>query len=108
VFFPESCFNADGRLRIKAAVPVNPSFVAGIACGPDFLFADFNSPQVFPNGTPALRDGRISMQNLGTVHIEHGLPITDLGAVSSVAALPDHFQNGLPFNGDRIAVEVVP
>lgn len=105
--FPRSCFNADGRLRVKVAAPVAPSFNAGIACGPDFVYGNLVAPEVFVNGLPATVDGILALDAGAPDVFSNGIPFNN-DAVSQETSAALHYQNGLPFNGDKIAIEIVP
>jgi hypothetical protein len=107
--FPRVCFNADGRLRLKIAAPVNPSFNAGIPCGADFVYASNATPNLFVNGLPAsVTTGQLSAKTNVTQTFQNGLPFDATGAVTYIAAAATSYQNGLPFNGSQLAVEIVP
>ena len=104
--FPRSCFNADGRLRVKIAAPVAPSFNAGVACGSDFVYGNLVAPDLFVNGLPVTAGGVLALDAGAPDVFSNGIPFNS-DAMSQETGAALHFQNGMPFNGDKIAIEVV-
>jgi len=107
--FPGCLNTVDGRLRVKTAVvPADAAWNHGFAFGPDFVYANFDSPVGYVNGLPYNPGKFLSMQNIGPVGFENGLPFTITGALAVIQEVPVKFVNGLPFKDSQIAIELVP
>jgi hypothetical protein len=107
--FPGCLDIVSGRLRVKnSSIPPDAAYNHGLAFGPDFVYANFNSPIGYVNGLPYTPGKQVSMQNLGVAGVSNGLPYSALGSLAIIEDVPDRFINGLPFNGGQLAIVVVP
>lgn len=108
--FP-GCYNVDGRLRLKFALPPGTeSYNHGIACGADFVYATATPPTGFVNGLPVLLStSQYSTRSVATGFFNNGFPFdTATQAHTNTPGPALSFHNGIPFNGSVVAYEVVP
>lgn len=108
--FPGCISPTTGRLRVKNAAPASPSHNHGIACGADFIYGFNAAPIGYVNGLPiADTDGSLAFSPSASItHYQNGLPFaTDVLALENAA--PVSFSSGLPFTAaGKIAFEFVP
>lgn len=104
--FP-GCLGADGRLRIRVAAPVSPSYNHGVAFNVDFVYASNGAPTNFVNGLPVTASGELCILADVVSGYQNGLPFTATGQLAVNTNLPTSFHNGLPFEGGQLATVAV-
>lgn len=107
--FPGCIDPTTGRINLRNGPPVSPAFNHGVAFGPNFVYAFNAAPIGYVNGL-SIADavGSLAITPTSDIsHFQNGLPYaTDVLAVEDDAAA--YYSNGLPFTAaGKLAVQFV-